>query len=48
MVPKLRFAATKDVPTKFGEEEFVLCMVQRGRFAAMKDVPTKLREEEFV
>ena len=35
-------AATKDVPTKLREEEFVLGMVQRGRLAAMEDVPTKL------
>ena len=40
----------QDVPTKSGQEGFVLSMVPRSatRDAVMKDVPTMLRIEEYV
>ena len=41
MVPKLRYAAKRGVPTKQRKEEFVLGMVPKLRHAVMKNVPIR-------
>ena len=49
MVPKLRLANMRDVPTSYRKEEFVSDTGERGRFifVVMRDVLIKLLREEY-
>ena len=50
MVPKLRYAAMKDVPTMYRKEEFVSGTVHhgQGRLVPIKDVLPLQSEEGYV